>query len=776
MANINEILARAAALRDETALNSISPERAGGIMYDTLMALNELWLQQGAALVISKIYASVDAMEADTAPVSDISGKPLRSGQIVVIASEDEDNGSVYRYNGTDSPSWSLVGNIGNLEPVDSLDSDSTQLPLAAHQGKVLDDKVSQLGQELTQVIPKKAGVNLLDTASPNIIPGKYLNSSGVVSGGTAAYAISDYIPVIAGGTYTLSNLNGGYPGGSGYVAFYNESKEIVGSPVNTTTFTIPVGASFLRCSLNSNYTTSVMLNAGANRAVYEAYNPVEGYLAKVFSESLDLRLKDSQKAKESCGKNLLDIDAVGVIIGKYLNSNGIESIGTSAYRISDYIKIEPNVAYHLSNSADSYIGGSAGYVVFYDKDGTIVGSPVNTTQFTTPSTAKFLRCTIHSDSSADAMLNKGTDRGDYEAFNPIAGYGVSLFIPDKSIVASKMSDNSGIKQFNGIVGMPTLIKAQASLADGNSITATDYPYYIKNNDNIVFEGKISTFDTLLVGRGYHSYLGVWLKIDTTNVYVIRYSGGVEEILNTQAHGLTISTFIKVVYSFTEDGKLVYIIQSLGGYFRYEATTLWGGMGSVFVTADGMNLTDCKVSVSNKELKKQIWCYGDSYFSLNNTRWTHYLRNWGYKNYVLDALSGGNSSQLINDFEQSLKYGCPKFAFWALGMNDGGDTNADTPSSSWLTNIQSFISICVQNGIIPILATIPTVPSTNNEGKTKWVRNSGCRYVDFYKAVGANASGEWYSGYLSSDNVHPDQLGAQALATQLLVDFPEIME
>ena len=151
MANINEILARAAALRDETALNSISPERAGGIMYDTLLALNELWLQQGAALVISKIYASVAAMEADTAPVSDLTGKPLRPGQIVVIASSDSDNGSVYRYNGTESPSWSLVGSIGNLEPVDSLDSDSTILPLAAHQGKVLDGKFSQLGQEINK-------------------------------------------------------------------------------------------------------------------------------------------------------------------------------------------------------------------------------------------------------------------------------------------------------------------------------------------------------------------------------------------------------------------------------------------------------------------------------------------------------------------------------------------------------------------------------------------------------------------------------------------------
>lgn len=118
-------------------------------MYETLLAMNELWLQQGAALVISKIYASVSAMEADTAPVSDLTGQPLRSGQIVVIASSDSDNGSVYRYNGPDSPSWSLVGEIGNLLPVDSLDSDSISLPLAAHQGKVLDGKITELNQDV---------------------------------------------------------------------------------------------------------------------------------------------------------------------------------------------------------------------------------------------------------------------------------------------------------------------------------------------------------------------------------------------------------------------------------------------------------------------------------------------------------------------------------------------------------------------------------------------------------------------------------------------------
>jgi hypothetical protein len=171
MANINEILARAAALRNETALNSIDPERAGGIMYDTLLALNELWLQQGAALVISKIYASVAAMNADTSPVSDLTGKPIRPGMVVVIASSDSDNGSVYRYNGSDSPSWSLVGKIGNLEPVDSLDSDSTQLPLAARQGKVLDGKISQLGQEID-------GVQEYQPLSVELTSGYYYNQA----------------------------------------------------------------------------------------------------------------------------------------------------------------------------------------------------------------------------------------------------------------------------------------------------------------------------------------------------------------------------------------------------------------------------------------------------------------------------------------------------------------------------------------------------------------------------------------------------------------------
>jgi lysophospholipase L1-like esterase len=92
------------------------------------------------------------------------------------------------------------------------------------------------------------------------------------------------------------------------------------------------------------------------------------------------------------------------------------------------------------------------------------------------------------------------------------------------------------------------------------------------------------------------------------------------------------------------------------------------------------------------------------------------------------------------------------------------------------TYFDSVKGICDTYGITMIAALVPTTPSVNNEVKKQYVIDSGVRYIDFYSAVGANPSGNWYDGYLSNDNVHPTQLGAQALATQVLVDFPEIME
>lgn len=152
MATLQEILARAQALREETALGSIDPERAGSIMYDTLQVINQMQLN-GGALVVTKIYASVAAMEADDAPVSDLTGNALKPGQLVVIVTTDtssSDFGSVYRFDGIEdsASTWSFTGKIGGY-PMDETPTEGSTR--AVTSGGVYSE-VSGLTREATNL------------------------------------------------------------------------------------------------------------------------------------------------------------------------------------------------------------------------------------------------------------------------------------------------------------------------------------------------------------------------------------------------------------------------------------------------------------------------------------------------------------------------------------------------------------------------------------------------------------------------------------------------
>lgn len=282
MENINDILARAAALRDETALNSIDPARAGGIMYDTLIALNDLWLQQGAALVISKIYASVAAMEADTAPVSDLTGQPIHAGQIVVIASSDADNGSVYRFNGVTGgvSSWSSIGVVGDLPVVDSLDSDSASRPLSARQGKVLNGIITQVSED-------KVDINTNNLVNPDkVISPALLSLNGAVVTSYADYTISDYIRVKVNTDIYANCIKLTH-----WAAFcvYDENKQFLRSieaNPNRPHYTYQSGDAYIRISFsNSGTQNEFTANYGSSLLPFSAYNPIENYLPESLSK-----------------------------------------------------------------------------------------------------------------------------------------------------------------------------------------------------------------------------------------------------------------------------------------------------------------------------------------------------------------------------------------------------------------------------------------------------------------------------------------------------------
>lgn len=142
MATLNEIIARAEALRKESSVNSIDPERVGSIMSDTLKYLNEFQLTSNS-LGLEKIYASVSAMNSDNAPVSDLTGKPLKGGQLAVIVagSASEDNGKVYRF---DNPGWTYVSTIGNLNIVQETGDSKT----AVMSQKAVTESVTEIDKE----------------------------------------------------------------------------------------------------------------------------------------------------------------------------------------------------------------------------------------------------------------------------------------------------------------------------------------------------------------------------------------------------------------------------------------------------------------------------------------------------------------------------------------------------------------------------------------------------------------------------------------------------
>jgi hypothetical protein len=264
-----------------------------------------------------------------------------------------------------------------------------------------------------------------------------------------------------------------------------------------------------------------------------------------------------------------------------------------------------------------------------------------------------------------------------------------------------------------------------------------------------------------------------YIEVDDTNIIVKNsYATALSE-----SHNLTITNDFALIVEFI-DGNIKVTIESNGSIFAKTYT--WYQTGSTVtypsVLSTGSVFTSAVLNKVYPSAKRTVWYFGDSYISMGDVnRWTYYAHEYGYdKNILLNGASGGNTATVPLALNTLAKFGKPKFAVLATGMNDGSDTES-APSTIWSTYKAQFMEECEKNGIEPIFCTIPSVPTVNNEQKNAWVRSSGYRYIDFAKAVGANASGVWYSGMLSSDGVHPSESGAKALFTQVLIDLPEIM-
>ncbi len=312
-------------------------------------------------------------------------------------------------------------------------------------------------------------------------------------------------------------------------------------------------------------------------------------------------------------------------------------------------------------------------------------------------------------------------------------------------------------------------------LESGNNLTIAERIDNKKNCSYLMY-AKFSTFDSISLNHGFTEYMSSYITVDDTNIYQYYHNGSQAILQNTYPHGLTISDFlfINIEVPNVNNFRAKVTIMTNGGEFTQANVPFPGCNGDVVVKAT-MNLTDVKCQYICNDGKYDVFVFGDSYISIgDDSKWTYQIMEKGYSKMLLCGFGGATSLNEIVPFRNIIAVKKPKIVVWTLGMNDGDTTSAY--NANWKTCIDELIATCEENGITPILATIPNVPNINHTFKNAWIRNSGHRYVDFAKAVGAEELGSsWYSGMLGNDNTHPSQLGAKALANRFLLDVPEVV-
>lgn len=278
-----------------------------------------------------------------------------------------------------------------------------------------------------------------------------------------------------------------------------------------------------------------------------------------------------------------------------------------------------------------------------------------------------------------------------------------------------------------------------------------------------------ATFNGVIVGVERSDGTRPDWAVEVTNTSMIYHINGNQY---TTAHGLTIKDNVQVTVNPQKDTNLHVRIESAGAVYNNN-----GYSNAVYTTSKPFvkTMDTCEISASYALVDDaEIWAFGDSYTEHIGKGWMAQVFKNYPNNVLANGFGGARSVDAFTALETMLTIKVPKYILWCMGMNDGSDTASES-SAAWKGYYDKVVAVCNEHGIMPIFATIPTVPSINHEMKNATIRNSGYQVVDFAAALGATSAGVWYDGMLSSDNVHPTELGHNALYGQLLVDCPQVM-
>lgn len=512
---------------------------------------------------------------------------------------------------------------------------------------------------------------------------------------------------------------------------------------------------------------TAIIINDNSNRTSY--------YIKKDSSEQLIIntnkRIDNIDKEYSLISPSLKLRDPENYIFNPtvgYINTNGAIS-DSSSYKWITVDNVEEGdiiTCWNVGQNQTQALSAMR-FICAYDTNGDAVsakGSSAITSTYAVPSGIKKLAISLSATYFASpwdrqVMIIKGATAPQY-----FKAGAAPLYEAEGQIIPDQL-----LKKFKS--GQWRFALASSTNGDGQQTREC----HIVKNLIYTFTAKVTSFNQLYIGQdsSLHNYFSL-CTIGNTKV-IFKINGNTYEY----EHGLTIAHYINIRLVENDNTRVTLTLESNGGAYTKSIGWYGFGRGGVYKYLNtNCVLSDVVFTVSCRDLKDApIHIHGDSYIAIleSEAKWTHWLVADGYgDNTLINAFPGASSSDMMESLKCIIEKGLPRVVFWACGMNDGADTDSSTPNATWLAGIQDVITICKQNGIEPVLATIPTVPSILHEAKNDWVRNSGYRYVDFAKAVGADASGVWYADMLSQDNVHPTTLGAKALYHRVLCDLPDV--
>ena len=273
------------------------------------------------------------------------------------------------------------------------------------------------------------------------------------------------------------------------------------------------------------------------------------------------------------------------------------------------------------------------------------------------------------------------------------------------------------------------------------------------------FTAYVSSFSedgAIRIGRGFDTVDGSYVEIGVDEIRVINNAADGTQTKRELKHGCNVDGYI-VVDILANKGTAVVTIRTRSGEFTVNDVEFLAKSGEIFATAENALISSANLGWSAQEYSEPVWILTDSENAYTNTSsWAYKIGSRDYIDVLLMGAAGADSSDILASFVKALEISVPKYAVWSFDSESGETYDA---------NLLSFISICKENKIVPILTTQFTQVSDANAEKNAAVIASGERYIDF--AYVGECENVYSDGYTA--------IGTESMFAKILTDFPEIL-